>query len=237
MYLEKQGVGQIVRLGRLRHSDLPVHEVHPSHVGECAFDCQHGCRPLERLAASGARESQPDDVPARAFDHSGADLHAALPAAVITHALPVPFEIVDALRHGFAYFAMRLEFADDRGDASGLQPGLELLQSRLSLRLVRAKLLHGLAHVFGRVPEVENADYLLAGEDLHRAAIPRAGQSRPHHGPGRRDGRPPAPQARPASGDRDRLARLRPAGRFVRLDRARREAGGGIKRSVQAIAA
>ncbi|MCY4558493.1 MAG: hypothetical protein OXF79_19390, partial [Chloroflexi bacterium] len=49
--------------------------------------------------------------------------------------------------------AMRLEFADDLGDASGLQPGLEILQSRLSLRLVRVKLLQGLAYVFGRVSE------------------------------------------------------------------------------------
>ncbi len=70
-----------------------------------------------------------------------------------------------------------------------------------------------------------------------RAAIPQAGQSRPRHGPGRRDGRPPAPQARPASGERDHLVRLRPAGRFVRLDRARLEAGAGKKRSVQVIAA
>ena len=68
-----------------------------------------------------------------------------------------------------------------------------------------------------------------------RAAIPQAGQSRPRHGPCRRDGRPPAPQARPDSGERDRLAQIRPAGRFVRLERARREAGAG-KRSVQAIA-
>jgi len=68
-----------------------------------------------------------------------------------------------------------------------------------------------------------------------RAATHRAGLSRPRHGPGRRDGRPPEPQARPASGERDRLARILPAGRFVRLDRARREAGAG-KRCVQAIA-
>jgi len=51
---------------------------------------------------------------------SGADLHAALPVAVVAHALPVPFEIVDALRHGSASFAMRLEFADDRGNAFSL---------------------------------------------------------------------------------------------------------------------
>ncbi|MCY4463292.1 MAG: hypothetical protein OXC26_23275 [Albidovulum sp.] len=64
--------------------------------------------PLSVQRASGALEAQRDDVPARAFDHSGADLHAALPVAVVAHALQVPLEIVDALPHGFASFAMRL---------------------------------------------------------------------------------------------------------------------------------
>jgi len=81
----------------------------------------------------------------------------------------------------FASFAMRLEFADDRGDASGLQPGLEFLQSRLSRRLVRAKLLQGLAHVFGRVPEVENSGYLLAGEELLAHVEDPRGSVRNHH--------------------------------------------------------
>ena len=73
--------------------------------------------PPERLAASGSLVAQPDDMAARAFDDAGADSHAALPAAVAKHALPVTFEIADAFRYRRACAArsrLRLRFRKTR---------------------------------------------------------------------------------------------------------------------------
>ena len=67
------------------------------------------------------------------------------------------------------------------------------------------------------------------------AADVRAGQSRRRHGAGRRHGRPSARQARPASGQRGRLVRLREARRRVPDRGASQEAGTG-KRDAQAAA-